>query len=177
MKNLFLLFLCILLTPVLTQAQWKDAGELEVWTKTQVMRVNDKVFDGELEGVNQSTVRTVRIAKNKGFDRVVIEFKGALPSYKIVYVTHKHFDNETEKEIKMRGKYLIDIVLATLYPDDREPEEPLPTAKSKWASIQEFRQVEWFEGTRVFTVSLKAKKDFRVQTLANPTRLVVDFKH
>lgn len=139
MKTQFLLLLFILLTAASIQAQWKDAGESQVWTKTQVMRVNDKVLKGELEGVNQSTVRAVRVAKNKGFDRVVIEFKDPLPSFEIVYVTHKHFDSETEKEIKMRGKYLVDIVLATLYPDDREPEKPLPDVRSKWTSIQEFR--------------------------------------
>jgi len=44
-------------------------------------------------------------------------------------------------------------------------------------AVRQIKEEVWFEGIRDFLIGVKAKKPFRIQELANPSRLVIDFKH
>lgn len=164
---------------VSARAQWKNAGQLNVWTMSQVMRVNDKLLKGGFLAEEKSSfMREIRTAKQDGFERVVLEFEDHMPSFQILYVTHKHTDRETEKVIKQQGKYFVDVVLGYLpFHDVKVKLEKYPTGALNYPLLAEISQVQWFEGERVFSIGLNAKKNFRVQTLSNPTRLVIDFQN
>ena|SRR5437879_6260885 len=151
-------------------AQWNDAGKLNVWTMTAVSRA----------GNSEATIslKSVRVAKNDGYDRIVFEFTGGVPRYKIKYEKSGTFMTTGEEKIKVGGKYFIDINLQSLpYPESgSEPDIKIPKGNHKLQAFNEIKEIEWFEGVREFGIGLNSKHGFRVQQLSGPLRLVIDFK-
>ena len=171
MKKLFILTL--LLTCAFTFnafAQWEDSGKLNAWTAAAILRQNK-------DSKETPYLKEVRVATNKGFDRIVFEFLGDIPPFRIEYIKPP-ITGTADREIKVSGKYFVSIILHSLpYPDDEKfPEAKIPTGKLNLPAVSEVREIEWFEGDRPFAVGLKDKKPYRVQQLKNPARLVIDFK-
>ncbi|HEY0771991.1 MAG TPA: hypothetical protein VGD31_16810, partial [Sphingobacteriaceae bacterium] len=170
MKRLFILTL--LLTGIFTfgvYAQWDDTGKLNAWTFARVARANK-------DSKATPYLKEVRVAKNKGYDRVVFEFTGDIPRY-FVESVKPPITGTADVEIKVSGKYFVGITLQLLpYPDEEAkiPAAKIPEGKLNFPVVSEIREIEWFEGDRPFVIGLKAKKLFRVQQLRNPARLVVD---
>ena len=52
-----------------------------------------------------------------------------------------------------------------------------PKMKLNFPSLMQIQSGVWFEGIWGFLIGVKADKSFRVQESANPSRLVIDFKH
>lgn len=172
MKKHFILTLLLIALGVSgVSAQWNDAGKFNVWTLKTFSRQNN---------ASRATpyLKAVRAAKNKGYDRLVLEFTGDIPRYRIEYVKPP-ITGTADEEIKVAGKFFVSIDLQLLpYPDDEKlADAEIPKGKLNLPVIAEIREIEWFEGYRPFAVGLAAKKAFRVQQLKNPTRLVIDFKH
>lgn len=173
MKRTFIF--CVLFIAVFASTafgQSEDVGQLNTWTSGMISRQN-----GDSDGANY--LKDVRIAKNAGFDRVVFEFTSGIPRYQIKFVKASELVATGEDLIKIKGKFFIDVNMQSLpYP---EPEEKiadvkLPKGNLKLPVITEIKEIEWFEGYREFGIGLNAKKEFRVQELSNPSRLVIDFK-
>src|SRR5690349_19032420 len=98
MKKLYILTIFLILVAALqASAQWKDSGNLNVWTARTVARQNAN---------SKATpyLKEVRVAKNKGFDRVVFEFLGDIPRYLIEY-TKPPISGTADEEIKVNGKF------------------------------------------------------------------------
>ena len=152
-------------------AQWQDAGKLNVWTTATVSRITNSA--------DSIYLTRVRAAKNDGFDRIVFEFTGGMPSYQIEYVKSGVFENTGEQKIRVGGKAFLDVNLQSLpYPESKTAKDAaIPKGNQKLAVFNEIREIEWFEGVRDFGIGLNAKRQFRVQELLNPIRLVIDFKH
>jgi hypothetical protein len=171
MKKLFILAILLMLAASSQiSAQWNDAGKFNVWTAQTFSRLND-------DSRETPYLKEVRVARNKGFDRVVFEFTGDIPRYLIQYVKPP-ISGTADVEIKVNGKFFVQIEMLTLpYPDDEKlAETKIPEGKLNFPVISEIKEIEWFEGSRPFVVGLRAKKLFRVQQLKNPTRLVIDFR-
>jgi hypothetical protein len=171
MKKLFISTLLFILAAASgVAAQWSDDGKLNVWTSAAVSRQNKN---------SKATpyLKDVRVAKNKGFDRVVFEFRGDIPHYRVEY-TKPPISGTADEEIKVNGKFFVYVNLHSLpYPDDEKlAEAKIPSGKLNFAIVSEVREIEWFEGDRPFVIGLNAKKPFRVRQLDNPARLVIDFK-
>jgi hypothetical protein len=43
--------------------------------------------------------------------------------------------------------------------------------------LLEIKEIDFSEGVMAFALGLRGRRAFRVQTLTNPARLVVDIKH
>jgi hypothetical protein len=138
----------------------KNAGKLKVWTDELVQRQHGK--DGCLS--------KIRVAKNKGFDRMVFEYKGGLNSYSF-YFLPSDLNAEGEK-IRIAGKVFMNI---DLYGHPCKSTD-YPEGKLKLPMLQEITG-GLFEGDVQLTVGLSADNLYRVQELKNPARLVIDFKH
>lgn len=151
-------------------AQWADGGKLNVWTAQTISRRSE-------DSRETTYLKEVRVAKNKGFDRVVFEFLGDIPRYQVQYIKPP-ISGTADEEIKVSGRFFVEINLQSLpYPDDEKlAKATIPTGKLNFPAVSEVKEIEWFEGVRPFVVGLKAKKLYRVQQLKNPTRLVIDFK-
>lgn len=169
-KKIAFLILSILVATATASAQWQDEGPLNLWSKRPVARIT---------GSEESIYLTdVRVARHTGFDRLVFEFTGGLPSYRITYAGKFDFTGPDNKQIKVKGKSVISINLQPLpYPESEDHEDVvLPIRKARMRSFIEIKETEWFEAVRAFLVGLKAKRPFRVKELTNPYRLVIDFK-
>ena len=68
-----LVILCVVIAFVSTiSAQIKNEGKLNVWTDNLVQPNHED---------SVGCLTNIRVSKNKGFDRMVFEFKGGLNSY------------------------------------------------------------------------------------------------
>jgi hypothetical protein len=63
------------------------------------------------------------------------------------------------------------------YPDSPDDDAAIPKGNLKLAVLREIKEIEWFEGDRLFGIGLNKRALFRVQELTNPYRLVIDIKH
>lgn len=170
LKKTVLLTIAAFLLTITATAQVKNAGELNAWTKSEFAR--QKSASGEL--VN------VRAAKNRGFDRVVFEFKDKVPSYKIEFAKPPFYYGESENTVKVSGKSFIRATFISTTAHDIETGKSILSYKKgklRFPVVQETAFIYDFEGTVEFVVGLKQSKDFRVTELQNPARIVVDFKH
>lgn len=170
-KRLALLIFSIPMLAASVSAQWLDQGRLNRWTSLPIARIHgyeDFIY-----------LTDVRVAKNNGFDRLVFEFKGGLPRYRVQYAEKLEMDGPDNKPVRMKGKYVISVNLQSLpYPEDPNYKDVvLPSVKTDMRSFVDIRETEWFEGVRFHLVGLKTRSQFRVQELSNPYRLVIDFKH
>ncbi len=151
----------VLLLSVSTVIAQKNKGKLNTWTTELVQRNYDD---------SAGCLSNIRVAKNKGFDRLVFEFNSGINNYTIYYLPSNK-DNEGAK-ITIAGKVFMNI---DLYGTPCESQN-YPEGKLKLPVIQQIRGGV-FEGIQNFVIGVKAEKLFRVQELSNPTRLVIDFKH
>ena len=151
-------------------AQWQDEGKLNTWTYNTISRAanyEDSIY-----------LKHVRIAKGKGYDRLVFEFTGGIPRYLVEPNKKGSFENTAEEFVKVGGKAFLEINLQSLpYPENEKDDAKIPSGNQHLPVFNEIAQVEWFEGVRDFGIGLNARKMFRVQEFTNPYRLVIDFKH
>lgn len=173
MKKLFLRFSIICLTAISIQAQFQDEGKLNAWTTGNVQRKHE----------NEPSVGSlckIRVGRQKGFDRIVLEFDGGKPEYIIQYLPSNIYSTDAgDEEIKFAGKVFMQISLYGMrHMGDLSCQlQSYPKGKLKLPSVQQINEEVWFEGIRDFLIGVKSKKPFRIQELTNPSRLIIDFKH
>ncbi len=164
------LLLLMLNSPSVLAQGTNAAGKLNVWTTAPVMR-NDNP---------SSSFREMRVAKQKGFDRVVFEFAGDVPNYNVRF-EKPPITNYGGDDLKMSGKAFVVVQFHIIsYPENADVSKlvlEIPRNKLRVPLVTEIKNSEWFEGYLSFAIGLKMRKPFRVQQLSNPARLVIDFKH
>lgn len=160
---------CLFLT-FTASAQTKETGKLDNWAKTEVTRNSEKY----------GLLVNVRSSRNKGFDRVVFEFKENVPTYQVKFARPPFYLGESDEKVKVTGKSFVEVTFRRASGYDFEADKPAITHKEsthKLPVVQETAFIYDFEGDVIFIVGLKQSKNFRVTELSNPARLVVDFKH
>jgi hypothetical protein len=135
---------------------------------------------GEASADARVTVSDIRIGAHDGFDRIVFEVGGAgTPGWDVRYVEAASSQGSGDP-VDVAGDAVLQVTLTGAgYPYDTGVEEyvrgPLTSASTTVVG-----EVVWdatFEGTSVAFVGTTGEYPFRVYTLANPTRLVVDVAH
>ncbi|HEX8704347.1 MAG TPA: hypothetical protein VF815_36280 [Myxococcaceae bacterium] len=125
------------------------------------------------------TLRSVREARNEGFDRVVFEFDGTqVPGYHLEYVDKPVTHCASGNEIPLAGQGFLQVRLTpaqaheggTVTVAERERKPALPV-------LQELKLTCDFEGEVTWVLGNASPKKFRVMELREPTRLVVDVQH
>jgi hypothetical protein len=173
-RLLIALFLCALSTPR-ASAQSVNTGRLNTWATRAVARTH--------QGVETTYVRTVRVGRHKTFDRVVFEFTGAMPNYRLQYLPSPFYESEGGRNrIKIAGRAFVQVNLNLIPTDEeqmklREQEAFIPKGSLKLRSVWELDEAGLFEGYYDFLLGISARKPFRVSEFANPLRLVIDFRH
>ena len=121
----------------------------------------------------------IRTGRHDAFDRVVFDLRGAAPGYKVGYVSTVREDG-SGKVIDLRGNANL---MVRLRPAEAHRNDGSPTytgAKRIFVNYPELREVAFagdFEGVVSIALGLHAKHGFRVMTLSDPTRIVVDVAH
>lgn len=131
----------------------------------------DRSTGGELVGI--------RHAKHATFDRIVFDIRGGAPGYDVRYVSAVRYD-PSYKPVSMMGRAYLQVVLHNAsawttsgqhtYAGPGRAYLSYPTLKG-WVINGDFERV------LSIALGLSKKAGFRVFTLWNPTRIVVDVAH
>ena len=125
----------------------------------------------------------VRAARHEGFDRVVFQFRNALPGYDVRYVSAPIHQDASGKIVPIAGSHVVRVRMENaLDADLTQPAAPLTYTGPRrlrpgTPEVVELARVGGFEGVLTWAVGLQDRVDFRVRTLTAPARLVVDFRN
>ena len=125
----------------------------------------------------------VRAARHEGFDRVVFEFRNALPGYDVRYMSGPVREDGSGKAVTLAGNHVARIRMENALDADLTQEDaPLTyTGPRRFRPgtpvVAELARVGGFEAVLTWAAGLQDRVDFRVSTLSAPARLVVDFRN
>lgn len=128
----------------------------------------------------QVTVSDVRIGRQDGFDRVVLEVGGqGRPGWDVRYVDQASSQGSGDP-VEVAGDAVLQVTLTGVgYPYATGVEE-IPAGKTVPADTETVTELVYdatFEGTSVAFVGTTARAPFRVYLLDAPTRLVLEVAH
>jgi hypothetical protein len=127
-------------------------------------------------GAQESPVLVdVRAGRHPGFDRVVFEFRGAVPEHRIDYVDQLVQDG-SGNPVAVAGEADLEVVFEGA--DAHEP-DGTPTVSPRRFSpglpaVKEVAQVGDFEAVVTYGIGVDRERPITVSTLSGPSRLVVD---
>lgn len=126
-------------------------------------------------------LREVRTGRHAGFDRVVFEFEGDVPSYWVRYAGVLR-SGGGGVPVPMRGTALLEVTLSGVQTSEHEPPYDVTfRGGRRYAPAQRVvRQVTGtgeYEATDHFGIALTGRSGFRVLELDGPSRLAIDVAH
>lgn len=131
----------------------------------------EAVSDTTLPG---SSIAELRAGLQEGYDRVIFEFEGEVASYVIGYVAQVVEDG-TGEAVSLEGAAFIQVDLINV-PD--EPRAPQGTVTPELpAIVQIVGAGAGLDNTAHYGIGTPEAAGFRVLTLTEPSRLVIDIAH
>jgi hypothetical protein len=125
-------------------------------------------------------VTSIRAAHHRGFDRVTVRLRGGAPGFDVRYVARLVRD-PSGQPIDLLGPESLQFVL--LPANGHNPSTGASTIttrrRMKWRldELRETSVIGDFEAVFTLGVGLRRRAPFRVLTLLEPTRIVVDIRH
>ncbi|GAA3444206.1 AMIN-like domain-containing (lipo)protein [Planomonospora venezuelensis] len=147
-------------------------GELKPPTGTERVEV-------ERSPAAPPIVTGARFAEHEGFDRVVVDFEGELPGYRVEWVPELVQDGSGEPIDVKGGAYL----QVTITPANAHTEAGAPTwtggpvFQAGLGNVQNVVKTGDFEAVVGVGIVLDHKAGFRVLAQKQPNRLVIDVAH
>lgn len=136
-------------------------------------RCADSSGSGTSSGFPITGLTDIRTAGHPGFDRIVIEFNGALAAYDVRRQANATFTQDASGlPSQLAGSARLRIVFrhASAHETYRGSNDLTP----RLTNVREARLIGDFEGVTTWGVGLSRQTCIRVFTLTNPSRLVVD---
>lgn len=127
----------------------------------------------------------VAIGRHNGFDRVVFEFRDDLPGYRIEYVEGPLSEDGSGNPVQLEGSaYLVVRMEPASGFDLSVPEGELVYTGPRRLSgpqagaviVREVVRTGDFEAVLTWAIGVDGRAPFRVLTLEEPSRLVIDFE-
>ena len=146
---------------------------------TDNILTSERIEQPARPGLGVVVLRDVRAAGQQGFDRVVFEFEGKdVPGYRVGYVDQA-IQCGSGEPVEIAGEALLEVRMT---PAQAHTEAGEPTVKNRERSLdlpvlKELESTCDFEADVTWILGLGSRKAFRVQTLENPARLVIDLEH
>jgi hypothetical protein len=128
-------------------------------------------------------LRAVRVARNEGFDRVVFEFENTVPGYEVGYGTKPIAADPGETTVPIAGEQVLIVRMeraagVDLSGADYRQTYTGPTQiTADTPEVTDLARVGDFEAVLTWAIGLRDPVDFRVTTLSDPPRLVVDVRN
>ena len=138
----------------------------------------------EASGEEISLHESLRLGRNEGFDRVVFQFRNDVPGYRVEYVEPPLREDGSGNEVSIDGEAFVVIRMEPASGFDLTTGEGelvytgprrLSGSDAGTSVISEVVRTGDFEAVLTWAVGLDERVGFRVSTLDNPARLVVDF--
>jgi len=120
----------------------------------------------------------LRAGRHAGYDRVVFQLDGPIPSYYSVrYVPQVHLDGSGDP-LRLRGAAFLEVVIRAPTHDNNYRPVLTPTRlRPDFPVLREVNAPGSFEGQTTGGIGLTQRVGFRVLELTNPTRIVIDLAH
>jgi hypothetical protein len=128
----------------------------------------------------QALLKDVRMGvhpENGGWERIVFEFEGGLPPADVRYVTSES-QCGSGQPMALAGSAVLRVRFSTAaaHNDAGQVTFGKQTVPGPGNTIVEAKQSCDFEAVLAWAMGLKAQQNFKVTTLQNPPRLVIDVK-
>jgi hypothetical protein len=128
----------------------------------------------------------VAVGRHEGYDRVVFQFRNALPGYRIEYAQPPLKEDGSGNLVDVKGNALAVVRMEPASGFDLNTAEGVMVYKGPkridgsaagTSVVQELVRSGDFEAVLSWAIGLSDKVDFRVQTATSPLRLIVDFRN
>jgi hypothetical protein len=124
-------------------------------------------------------VVNLRYAHHESFDRVVIGIRASLPGGRASYRRDFTYDGSGQP-VPIRGRSGLRVALQPAYAHDDEGTSVYRGPKIARPRFETLKAVAFtgdFEGVVSFAFALRHKASYRIFTLNEPRRIVIDFRH
>ena len=127
-----------------------------------------------------ATLRAVRAGRQEGFDRIVLEFDGGTaPGYHVSYIDRPVRACGSGEVVPLPGDGWLEIRMQPAQAHT-EAGQPTITERTRALDLPNLKRITMtcdFEADVTWVGGVLSPNDFRVLSLTNPTRLVVDIRH
>jgi hypothetical protein len=121
-------------------------------------------------------LEAVEVGHHEAFDRVVFRFSSRVPGYNVNYVPEVTAD-PSDEPIPLEGNAFMIVAMHSVASGQvGAPPAPQDRQTPRFPELREIAGAGDFEGVVSFGLGLTAESGFRVFTLTNPDRLVVDVR-
>jgi hypothetical protein len=124
------------------------------------------------------TLVDVRAGRHAGFDRVVFEFRGAVPATRHVRYVDQLVQDGSGEPVSVAGGAALEVAFegANAHDDRGTPTVSPRRFSPGFSALREVAQVGDFEAGVTYGLGVDRRRPFTVSTLSNPSRLVVDIR-
>ncbi|HEU4900407.1 MAG TPA: hypothetical protein VFX88_22995 [Actinomycetota bacterium] len=121
------------------------------------------------------TLVDVRAGGHAGFDRVVFEFRGAVPEHRVQYVDQLVEDG-TGDLVSVAGAANLEVVFegANAHEENGSPTLTRRRFSPGLPAVKEIAQLGDFEAVVSYGIGVDRRRPIEVSTLSSPSRLVID---
>jgi hypothetical protein len=138
---------------------------------------------GPAEVSETALLERVAVASHDGYDRVVFQFRNGLPGYQVRYVEPPLREDGSGNVVSLDGNAFVVIRMEPASGFDLSVPEgamvytgPRRIPGANTSAVREIVRTGDFEAVLTWAVGLDARVSFRVLTLDDPARIVVDFE-
>jgi hypothetical protein len=141
---------------------------------------------GTAKGFDIALLERVAVARHEGYDRIVFQFRNVLPGYRVEYVEPPLRQDGSGNVVEVEGNAFAVVRMEPASGFDLGTGEGVLVYKGPrrisgadvgTSVVREVVRIGDFEAVLNWAVGLDDRVDFRVLTLDDPPRLVVDFRN
>jgi hypothetical protein len=140
---------------------------------------------GPVGGTEYGQLVDVKIGRHEGFDRVVFTFRGnGVPGFRVEYVNPPITEDASGEVVEVDGGAFLFVRTEPASAYDMEAgkasytgSDHLEGSEVGTSEVQEVVKTGDFEAVLSWVVGLADRVDFRVDTLTNPGRIVIDVRN
>jgi hypothetical protein len=158
-------------------------------TATTEPTTTEEAFEGGTEPVTgdaqvseTALLERVAVAAHDDYDRVVFQFKKGLPGYRVEYVEPPLREDGSGNLVKLAGNHFVVVRMEPASGFDLSVPEgelvytgPRRITGAGTSVVNEVVRTGDFEAVLTWAIGLDERVPFRVLTLQDPARIVVDF--
>lgn len=135
------------------------------------------VTSGAVTAMSTPTLVGIRAAHHPGFDRVVFDFRGGLPSARSVRYVDRLVGDASDLPIPIAGRAILAVRMHNVNAHDDAGHSTAPSQRAvALPNVLSVVRSGDFEAVTSYGIGLAKKQSFSVLTLRNPDRLVIDIK-